>query len=125
MLLDYRNIKVVLFCITSIGLLLASNNIIADEIHDPTLPKLVIKTEEDGKPVEAVQNIGTLNPQVQAMLDVKLQGILKKRNRMVAYISGQMYAVGDKVSGYEVKQINKDNVLLVASGTQKRLYVYE
>ena len=117
MLLDYRYVKA---AVTSVALLFASN-VLAHKIHDPTEPKFVLKKTEAGTPISP----SAMNKQGFPNDEIQLQGILNKKNRTVAIISGKFYAIGDNISGYKINEINQDNVVLIGSGTQKRLYVYE
>ena len=110
----------------SLGLcLVSSTNAWADKIHDPTMPKYVVKSEPGNTKVEIIETPEGLSPQAASIESIKLQGILKRRGKTVAFISGQMYSVGDKIRGFKIGKINQDHVLLIGSGTQKRLYVYE
>lgn len=97
---------------------LTSGSSWADKIHDPTQPKtgLVVSPSSQKNEVETEQ----LSTDA-----INLQGILNKKHTKIAIISGLKYAKGDKVGGYVISQINKDNVVLISGGKQKRLYVYE
>jgi len=85
----------------------------ADKIHDPTMPKIAINMEN------SVRTVNTENE------ELRLQGIVSKRNMRMAIISGQLHQIGDFVDGFTISQIHKDHVILTKSGSQKRLYVYE
>lgn len=119
MLLDYKKIQNVLVMVAT----LVTTSAIADKIHDPTRPKFVIKDPEAGADISTP--IASIAQPTFPTGDVKLQGVLNKKGRTVAIISGKLYAVGDQISGYKINEINQDNVVLIGSGTQKRLYVYE
>ena len=86
----------------------------ADKIHDPTQPKRVVNIDP--------QSAAT---RVQTEQELKLQGIVSKRNTRMAIISGQLHQLGEEISGYRISQINKDYVVLTKSGSEKRWYVYE
>lgn len=86
----------------------------ADKIHDPTLPQF--KATGASK---APEESDTLNE------EIRLQGVLNRKKRKVAIISGQLYNKGDKVNGYLIADIKNDHVLLLSSGSRKRIYVYE
>ena len=119
MLFDYKNLKGAL----AIAVILTSPFVLADKIHDPTQPKFVVKEVESS--TDSSTPMTAISQQSFPSGDVRLQGILNKKGRTVAIISGKLYAVGDQISGYKINKINQDNVVLIGSGTQKRLYVYE
>ena len=98
-----------------IFLLLWGNQVIADKIHDPTRPKFLSSSVAPTGPEVAEINAG----------DIQLQGVLNRKDHKVAIISGQLYNKGDKVNGYLISDIKNDHVLLLSSGTRKRIYVYE
>jgi len=101
-------------CQLCLAIFLASTPVMADKIHDPTLPKRVVSAD----PVVMAES-------VQMAEALSLQSIVTKRNKRMAIISGQLHQVGDEVGGYQISQINKDHVVLTKSGSLKRLYVYE
>tara|TARA_Y100000034_G_C6783929_1_gene350584 strand:- start:251 stop:559 length:309 start_codon:yes stop_codon:yes gene_type:complete len=86
----------------------------ADKIHDPTLPQFNA-TSAANAPVE--MDI--------SKEEIRLQGVLNRKKHKVAIISGQLYNKGDKVNGYLIADIKNDHVLLLSSGSRKRIYVYE
>lgn len=110
MLFDYK--ASVLTCL----LLLVANDLHADKIHDPTAPPLSKKSNGAGI-------IG--NNAEGAEPEIILQGIVNKKDTRMAIISGQLHRVGGMIYGYKISQVNKNNVVLTKSGSQKRLYVYE
>lgn len=114
MLLNYRKLLIVVT-------MLACNSSFADAIHDPTKPKLKIGTESKN----SVEDNSGIELNLMSLLPMTLQGVLDRRNVRIAIISDQLYAEGDKINGYIISKINKDNVVLVSSGKQKRLYIYE
>ena len=97
---------------------LGSADLMADKIHDPTKPQLrkIINQEANGLSNEEVEEKEPI---------MILQGIMNRKSARIAIISGQIYAKGDMINGYIINQVNNDNVVLVNSGTQKRLYIYE
>lgn len=95
-------------------LILGAGTVQADKIHDPTLPKFNAKS-----------SMGTPVLSDDSAEDVQVQGILTRKNHKVAIISGQLYNKGDKVKGYLIADIKNDHVLLLGSGSRKRIYVYE
>ncbi len=110
MLLDYKKFVIavaVLLCIMT-------TSVVADKIHDPTMPKFVMNAN-------LASNVSA-NIQQESLL---LQGIVNKKDAKMAIISGQLHKVGDVVQGFKIGQINNNNVVLLKSGSQKRLYVYE
>lgn len=88
----------------------------ANQVYDPTQPKQIYVAMEQ-------QVVDELMASPIDML--RLQGILAKKNKRVAIISGELYNKGDKVEGYLISEIRKDHVVIVGADTQKRLYVYE
>lgn len=108
MLLDC-NRYVILMALT---LLFCSGTVLADKIHDPTLPRVnfVIPGEQTNE---------------QDGEELQLQGVVNKRGIQMAFISGELVKVGDNIQEYKVSKINNNNVVLLKSGSQKRLYVYE
>ncbi len=110
MLLDFKLFKLVGIAFIA----LVSFSGFADKIHDPTLPKVKVDVGNNASQVSQETKQGAV-----------LQGIVNKRNSRMAIISGQLTKVGDEVDGYRVSQINKNNVVLIKAGSQKRLYVYE
>ena len=115
MLLKYKK-----FCLLIVTLLL-SWQVNADKIHDPTKPQLKSLTSQ------TMSKTNTITGQVEkvSMPAMTLQGIMDRRDTKIAIISDQIYAKGDKINGYIISQINHDNVVLVNSETQRRLYIYE
>lgn len=111
MLLNYK--KYFLLIIT-----LFSVDLIADKIHDPTKPQLKSAAKN------FANDIGANKTEVQGPVMI-LQGIMNKKSARIAIISDQIYAKGDMINGYIISQVNNDNVVLVNSETQKRLYIYE
>lgn len=89
-----------------------SGNVVADKIHDPTLPKV------DLTPATATDSTSTKT-------ELELQGVVNKRGIKMAFISGELVKIGDQVQDFKVSKINNNNVVLLKSGSQKRLYVYE
>lgn len=114
MLFDYKALFVFkkLKLVLVLGLLFSSSAVLADKIHDPTLPKVNLA------PVE--QSLAT-----EQQDELALQGIVNKRGIQMAFISGELVKVGDSVRDFKVSKINNNNVVLLKSGSQKRLYVYE
>ena len=110
MLLNYN--KFFLLIIT-----LMSANVVAHKIHDPTKPQIKSAAKN-------VSNDVSTTVEVQEPVMV-LQGIMNRKSARIAIISDQIYAKGDTINGYIISQVNNDNVVLVNSGTQKRLYIYE
>lgn len=115
MLLNYKKLCLLIMVLT------LSLQVNADKIHDPTKPQL--------KPVINPPNSLTelFTGQIDEVLmpSMTLQGIMTRRKTKIAIISDQIYAKGDKINGYIISQINHDNVVLVNSETQRRLYIYE
>ena len=86
---------------------------LADKIHDPTLPKINLNLVDNGAmPATSNENLS-------------LQGIVNKKGTKMAIMSGQLHQLGDVVNGFKISQINNNNIVLLKSGSQKRLYVYE
>jgi hypothetical protein len=110
MLLNYKRFFIVI-------IVFASAQVLADKIHDPTKPQFKIKKQQQNATNQTEVNV--------AEPVMTLQGIMKRKSAKIAIISDQIYAKGDMIHGYIIKQINNDNVLLVNSDTQKRLYIYE
>ena len=101
----------------TLALLLAASGVtLAQSIYDPTQPKKLYIVQD-----QTVSDDDMLDP----FQRLQLQGILTKKGMKTAFISGQLYYRGDTVEGYKIREIHKDYVVLVSSGTQKRLYVYE
>lgn len=112
MLLDYKKyVGALIIFLPSLA--------IADKIHDPTKPKNLNPVMQ---PVGSAVEVSESNSAMSGML---LQGIMYRKDTKIAIISEQIYAKGDKINGFIISQINNDNVVLVSSGTQKRLYIYE
>lgn len=106
MLLDYKRLTLLT--------LLFSASLWADKVHDPTLPKIKVVVTQASKPI--VEELSA---------DIKLQGVVNSNGSRLAIISGELYAIGDSIKGFKISKINNDNVVLLGSGSQKRLYVYE
>lgn len=93
-----------------------TGGVFASEIYDPTQPKQIyVATDQLVSELDMAEPVETL----------RLQGILAKKNTKIAIISGELYNRGDKVDGYKISEIHRDHIVMVGSGTQKRLYVYE
>ena len=89
---------------------------IAVEVVDPTQPRhIYVASDEEVVDEDMVDQVDL----------IRLQGVMVRKGKRTAIISGELYNRGDKVEGYLVREIHKNHVLLVGSGTQKRLYVYE
>ena len=95
-----------------------STQVIADKIHDPTKPQF------KSAAIAAGNNLAGVEVEVQEPVMI-LQGIMNRKSARIAIISDQIYAKGDTINGYIISQVNIDNVVLVNSETQKRLYIYE
>lgn len=84
-------------------------------VQDPTKPNPIslttVKPMDNGEKIQA-------DP-------LHLQGIMIKKGSKLAIISGQLYSKGDKVDGYQIREIHDHYVVMDGLGTQKRLYVYE
>lgn len=92
------------------------NAVFSDTVHDPTAPKIFGNMD----------SAGTFNrAAVEEVEEMTLQGIVNKKDTRMAIISGQLHRVGEMINGYKISQVNKNNVVLTKSGSQKRLYVYE
>ena len=109
MLFDYKALSK----LGALLLALGSISVSADKIHDPTLPKINLNVA-DNNTVQAMSNEA-----------LSLQGIVNKKGAKMAILSGQLHRVGDVVNGFKISQINNNNIVLLKSGSQKRLYVYE
>lgn len=96
--------------------MVCSSLAVAEQVLDPTKPKQLVAasaqtvTDEDAE---------------QQVESIRLQGVLDKKGLKLAIISGELYNKGDKIDGYLIREIHNNYVVLVGSGTQKRLYVYE
>jgi hypothetical protein len=111
MLLNYKKLFLVIIALMSAG-------VIADKIHDPTKPQLKSAAKH------VVNDAGIKEVEIQEPVMI-LQGIMNRKSARIAIISDQVYAKGDTINGYIISQVNNDNVVLVNSETQKRLYIYE
>ncbi|NVK26007.1 MAG: hypothetical protein HWE10_13855 [Gammaproteobacteria bacterium] len=120
MLFDYKILRAGLTILIAAA---AALNAHAHKIHDPTEPMFIMKETAAGQ--QTIEATPILEQATMPQANLKLQGVMKKKDRTVAIISGQLYALGDQISGYKINEINQDNVVLIGSGTQKRLYVYE
>ncbi len=88
----------------------------AVEVVDPTQPRQIyVASDEEIVDEDMVDQVDL----------IRLQGVLVRKGKRTAIISGELYGKGDKVEGYLIKEIQKNHVVLVGSGTQKQLYVYE
>ena len=95
---------------------LASASTFASGVYDPTQPKQIYV---------ATDLLAVDEDMVEPVEVLRLQGVLEKRNSKIAIISGELYQRGDKVDGYLISEIHRNHVVMVGSGTQKRLFVYE
>lgn len=110
MLFDYKvHILAVILCFST-------KVVTADTIHDPTAPKFAGQIDEAGV-------FNRITTTVEETLSV--QGIVNKKDTRMAIIGGQLVRIGEQVNGYTVKEVNRNNVVLTKSGSEKRLYVYE
>lgn len=90
--------------------------VLSQQVQDPTKPKLVLAATQQT----------VLDEDAEAKNDMlRLQSVVTKKGRKLAIISGELYNKGDEVNGYQIREIHNNYVVIVASGTQKRLYVYE
>lgn len=89
---------------------------LAQQVQDPTKPKLVFVASQPTATVEEMEEQNGL---------LRLQSVVTKKGNKLAIISGELYNKGDKVNGYQIREIHSNYVVIAASGTQKRLYVYE
>ena len=62
---------------------------------------------------------------VAEKVDFKIEGVWWSPQGSFAIINGDILKEGDRISGYEVKQIFKDRVLLFKNGDELVLYVEE
>ena len=62
-------------------------------------------------------NGGTLNS------DLKLRATLAAGDSSLANINGELFGVGDEVSGYQVREINEGSVVLFKNEQERRLTV--
>jgi hypothetical protein len=98
-------------------LFMFSCGLVAGKIHDPTEPKLKLGASKASS--------DALSAVVQPEIELTLQSIMRGKKGNIAIISGTLVNKGDLIKGFLVSQINSDHVVIVNSGTQKRLYVYE
>lgn len=97
-------------------LVIWANISLASGVYDPTQPKQIyVATDQTVVDEDMVEPVELL----------RLQGVLAKKSRRIAIISGELYNLGDKVDGYIISEIHRNHVVMVGSGTQKRLFVYE
>lgn len=100
---------------TLLILMLWSGFVASEQVQDPTKPKQIYIATQQSSVDEDTQQSGVL----------RLQGVVNKKGHKLAIISGELYNKGDKVDGYQIREIHNNYVVMVGSGTQKRLYVYE
>lgn len=114
MLFDCRKLSVYKRIIRAVAVvaMFMAPSAYADKIHDPTLPKVNLEPVEQSAESEQTD-------------ELSLQGVVNKRGIQMAFISGELVKVGDSVREFKVSKINNNNVVLLKSGSQKRLYVYE
>lgn len=93
-----------------------SSDLQADKIHDPTAPKFAGRVDESG----AFNRTAVAKDSA-----LSLQGIVNKKDTRMAIIGGQLFRKGDSINGYVISEVNRTNVVLSKSGSEKRLYVYE
>lgn len=98
-------------------LLTWSSLALSTNVVDPTKPKNLYIVVDEQVVLEEVAESGQET--------IRLQGVLNRKGYRVAFIAGELYSKGDEVQGYRIGEIHKDHVVLLSSGTQKRLYVYE
>lgn len=112
MSLNYKAMSKTVASLIAVVISVYASGAWADKIHDPTLPKVNLTPAENGT-------------EANEKTELELQGVVNKRGIKMAFISGELVKVGDQVQDFKVSKINNNNVVLLKSGSQKRLYVYE
>ena len=101
------------YALLGMGMLFASGPLAADEFlqHNPfDRPNL-----EGSAP--AGTNGGVLNG------ELKLRATLAAGDSSLANINGELFAIGEEVSGYQVREINEGSVVLFKNEQERRLTV--